>query len=288
MKIFYVAGYGRSGSTLFDLILSNHPDLIGLGECSNLFKLFNQDKLPDEWKSLVDKMKTDLNIEENVNLEIANVKISSIKKLFQKRRYADDYIKYWLYVFGNLSKKYPSKNFIDSSKTSLKAFFRPKYLAKTGNEVIILHLIRDPFEVAKSYKKGENSNDDNSLRPGRKGGVFRASFNWLLVNSLTSLYYSRKFKGKYLMIKYKDLIFEREKTLNQVAAVGDVENLFCTSNSLSKSKHIGFSGNRMRMDKNIEITPDKTKNTTVHLTAFEKRFTKTMNFLYKKINHQWN
>ena len=33
-KIIYVAGYGRSGSTLLDMMLASHPAVFGAGEMS--------------------------------------------------------------------------------------------------------------------------------------------------------------------------------------------------------------------------------------------------------------
>ena len=35
-KILYIAGYGRSGSTLLDIVLGNHPENVGVGEVSFL------------------------------------------------------------------------------------------------------------------------------------------------------------------------------------------------------------------------------------------------------------
>ena len=36
-KIIYVAGYGRSGSTLIDIVLSNSSNITTVGEISNIF-----------------------------------------------------------------------------------------------------------------------------------------------------------------------------------------------------------------------------------------------------------
>lgn len=36
MEVIYIGGYGRSGSTLLDILLSNSPSVRGLGEASNL------------------------------------------------------------------------------------------------------------------------------------------------------------------------------------------------------------------------------------------------------------
>ena len=36
VRVGYIAGYGRSGSTLFDIVLGEHPQIFGAGELANL------------------------------------------------------------------------------------------------------------------------------------------------------------------------------------------------------------------------------------------------------------
>ena len=35
--VLYIAGYGRSGSTVLDMLLGTHPRIIGGGELTHLF-----------------------------------------------------------------------------------------------------------------------------------------------------------------------------------------------------------------------------------------------------------
>src|SRR5262245_28833668 len=36
VRVIYIIGAGRSGSTLLDTVLANHPDVVGVGELVNL------------------------------------------------------------------------------------------------------------------------------------------------------------------------------------------------------------------------------------------------------------
>ena len=39
--IIYIGGYGRSGSTVLDIVLGDHPELHSLGEFQNFFNIFH-------------------------------------------------------------------------------------------------------------------------------------------------------------------------------------------------------------------------------------------------------
>ena len=45
-EIIYIAGYGRSGSTILDISLGQHDDIMGMGEFTNIFI---------EWENLLRK-----------------------------------------------------------------------------------------------------------------------------------------------------------------------------------------------------------------------------------------
>ncbi len=38
VKVLYITGAGRSGSTILDIVLGNHPDIESTGELSNLVR----------------------------------------------------------------------------------------------------------------------------------------------------------------------------------------------------------------------------------------------------------
>ena len=54
--LVYIAGYGRSGSTLLDTVLSSHPQLEGVGEIKYLFReVLDQKQLPAIWSTVLEE-----------------------------------------------------------------------------------------------------------------------------------------------------------------------------------------------------------------------------------------
>lgn len=43
-EVFYIAGYGRSGSTVLDMLLGMHPAILGMGELTHVFEYWLGDE----------------------------------------------------------------------------------------------------------------------------------------------------------------------------------------------------------------------------------------------------
>ena len=58
-EIIYIAGYGRSGSTILDVSLGQHDDIMGMGEFTNIF--IEWENLRDDpfWSSIIKDFERD-------------------------------------------------------------------------------------------------------------------------------------------------------------------------------------------------------------------------------------
>ena len=112
MKLIYISGYGRSGSTLLELVLNQEKKIIGLGEISNYNAAVKQNELCsckerlktcNFWSPIIEKCDPDKN------------KVST-KKLLK-----------------SIFLEHPNSVFIDSSKSTRKGFYRPFIHNKYAN-----------------------------------------------------------------------------------------------------------------------------------------------------------
>ena len=265
-NIIYIAGYGRSGSTLLERILSSNDQLFGLGEVKFLFNsLLNNESYCscgekvsdcDYWYKIIEEM--DL---KNINY------LHELEDLRRKNEYLhsivfnneEEYNEILNNLYQNIIKHTPSetKYVIDSSKTSRDSFFRPFLLSKNFN-VKVIHLVRDGRGCMWSNIKGSNRKMEKGLDPKLKFPSLRTSISWSLAN-LSPHIFQYKHNNNYIRIKYEDFVKNPENSLNRIAKYIDID-LSEQINMLKKQKEIPLghqlAGNRLRKKKKIILKND--------------------------------
>lgn len=156
--VTYVAGYGRSGSTLLDVLLSQSSNVIGTGELTFLFRQASRgghcscqsDLLACPlWGPLLNAVRRS-----GLSLQEAETVTRTVDCGLRKPTacYAD----LWALVLGYLS-SLGAIIVVDSSKSGRHCRRRPHALARAGFEVTVLHLRRDPLDVSASVRSGTNA-----------------------------------------------------------------------------------------------------------------------------------
>lgn len=212
--ILYVAGYGRSGSTLLDRLLASRADTFGGGELVNLLPMLMQhDAAPDpEWEALFDRIRSRIDVPLAAALQerIEHLRPSGWRTFMADygTASAEDYAvlsrSLWEVVAEEAG---PSARFIvDSSKTTRHSFFRPMALrAAAGFDVRVIHLVRDGRGCTWSNLKGSN----RSLEAGRavqpRWVVSRTAASWVLANAGAHVF-ARRFPESYRRVRYEDLV----------------------------------------------------------------------------------
>lgn len=237
-RIIYIAGFGRSGSTILDILLGNHQDVLSLGEafsffnpevekqrCScgaNLTQCSNWSKVYLEFVSSVKISWSEINrIRKSVEA------IRSFPKLFfgvscSRFRDQTDFRTYCLLTqnfFTGIHKITSCKVVVDSSKTAWNAIGRPYALLKLcGLDVKIIHLIRDGRGVMWSTMRGS----DPELEQGRtqisRIRGYQRAFSWAAINFLTRLLLGKLPKERVLTLHYEDLV---DRPSDMLAKIGD-------------------------------------------------------------------
>src|SRR5262249_55555259 len=129
-KLIYIGGYGRSGSTLLEYLLSSHPALVACGEVQRSFRRF----------------------------EVKKERLCTCGQTLPKCRVWAPFKEKWsklkglpvdeltLSLLESVSGDY--EVMVDSSKTARGSFSIPWRLSRRiGQDFLLVHLVRDPRGV---------------------------------------------------------------------------------------------------------------------------------------------
>lgn len=254
-KVIYISGYGRSGSTLLDIVLGSQPNHTGCGELCNLFQYVSRQdpRVSGMWTNIVHKALVDNNVSimdvEKFRLMFETVFVGFFCKFMFKKKF-NVYKKIWRMVFVEVGRIDKSILIIDSSKTAWRQFHRPFVLRDIiGNGLCVIHLERDLKSVKLSMQKGDNIKMEKGnanvkmLLPSLRatiGQYLSRLFKWIYKNKDDNVFYS---------LKYRDFINQPIKTIEDIEDCLDVDFVGVKDLILSGSKFTAkkqFSGNRMK------------------------------------------
>ena len=173
MRIVYIAGYGRSGSTLLDVLLGQSPGVVGTGEVTFLFRAAEHlvpcscgEPLADcaVWGPVLADVEAagfDFPAAERVTRPVDRGRVAP----------TDDYARLWRTVYDRLAAG-GAAAVVDSSKSARNARGRAVALAELGHDVHVVHLRRRALDVLNSVRRGTNRSlqagaDDSRLRVPR-------------------------------------------------------------------------------------------------------------------------
>ena len=275
MKVLFIAGYGRSGSSLLDCLLGQIEGFVTLGEVRHLWErggvenqlcscgsafsdcefwgsiwtaaLGEDSPDPKELLRLSRQVDRKRNIPRNVIPWLRNKDYGA---LFSA--YADKLAR----IYREAAKWSGGRVLVDSSKNPSHGFI----LSRMDEiDLHVLHLIRDPRATAYSWQR-------KKLRPEITGKKVymptikpsRSSLEWTVLHTLVELLRSRA--DKYMRLKYEDFIGAPEKTLGKITDfVGEsARELDFIEDNVATLRHVhSVSGNPSRFKKEpIEIRND--------------------------------
>lgn len=278
VKVIYFAGYGRSGSTLLDLIFGEMTDFFSVGEIGLIWErsFINNElcscSLPfsdcDFWNNVKVSMfgENDSNeiVYEVLKLQKELVRVRHIPKLLFKCLRSKKYnerLKYLCDVLGRLYEKIGSCSeaeiIVDSTKLPLYALL----LCNVPNvELSVVHLVRNSKAVAYSWKRKRIRPEiQNKIAYMPTYSSIHCAKEWNKNNLIACLL--KYFSKNYCLIKYEDFIKDPSKHCGSILRklkLSNSGNFICKDNSfvLKKESHT-VSGNPLRFNKSkIEIKGD--------------------------------
>ena len=261
MKIFFVAGAGRSGSTLLDMALGQSLGVCSCGELSNLSTVILDDLLCScgtpvpvcaFWKEVVAPVGPyGVNEEKDLNHPRKLAAWLGVVAGFRQKKYVE-----WVdSVYESVGRVAEVDVLVDSSKSPVRLAALLRY---SRHKICIIHLVRDPRSVAaslsKPLKQDINAGVQHNLEPK---GVLRTYGFWVVINLLVHSV-ALLARARYVRIKYEEF------TSNPSAEIGRlIDYNDCAFDAVSiDSGHLSgghlMAGNRLRLKKGIVIVSTET------------------------------
>jgi len=266
-------GHERSGSTIFDIMLSNSKNVVGVGELTWLERILSE--YPDDvycscsclvrecpfWVSVVsqlnDKGYTDLNILQKQKREIENRSFfwNYIKGNANKDLVAE-YNQYNINLFEEIFRVSGADVIVDSSKSAPRAF----YLSLLNDyDVYIFHTVRDPRGMAWSKKKGFKKDPAKGITHDIPPQPITKTIRSWLGNSILALRVKQHTNANYMLINYDRLNQETDTVLQEASNMtgvdfSDVVEIIRKNEEL-RTFHV-VAGNRVRATGKIKLKYD--------------------------------
>ncbi|CAK0744362.1 conserved hypothetical protein [Gammaproteobacteria bacterium] len=226
--ILYIAGYGRSGSTVLDLKLGKRFGCVSLGEISSLYADANRYQSArcgcgsgyDEcslWGPLIrnggfaEKVRMMRIYQTPMMLSAWLRVVSLIRNGFIPQRAA--FLSVLRAPIQRAEEQYPGGIYVDSSKTTWFSVRRPLFLAELGYQVVIIHIRRPLKDVLASVRLGDNKVLMGDRKQEKLFRLPRAAFSYFFANSYASLL---RFRFPYLQVSQVELRDNEDAVLKKV------------------------------------------------------------------------
>ncbi len=263
IKLLYIVGTSRCGSTLLSNLLGLLPGFISVGELRYIWergiienwlctcgKLFQS---CDHWQDII--IGAFGSIDNLSVLKLKNVDLSIRKSIYKskipnlKTKEIEFLSSYLVKLYSTILQKYDGNVIIDSSKGVGYA-----YILNHINdfEIYFLHLVRDSRAVTYSRLKRKKA-IPKALGEIKKMGTGLNTFSiiedWNRTNKLAEKYLN--INEKYLLVKYEDLVSDPIKYINKIIRFLNINGFNSYDlNDLPKTNEIMhiFSGNPIRFN----------------------------------------
>jgi hypothetical protein len=272
-KLVYIAGYGRSGSTLLSIMLGQHNEVFGAGELTTLARHVwenneycscgNPIRDCPYWSAVVEawsKQQGATLVRDYGRLQDRFETIFSPSRMLRqtlRKSEFDEYARHTMRLLETTMKKSNRVFIVDSSKLPGRA---AALASIPGLDLYVIHLVRDGRGVAwsllKSYQRDEKLGLQKEIRPK---SVMRTAFRWAFVNLATEMLALRLGSRRFIRIRYEDLATDPHNGLTRIGnligvelgGIGDAINV-----GVSLEPGHQMAGNRLRMNATIDVSPD--------------------------------
>lgn len=290
IRVVYVMGAGRSGSTVLDTILNNHADVIGVGELVHLY-IEGADQQENcscgeprdacgVWQAVRERWTELTGISTITDHARLMEKFTRVQRLavpeWHRLRSGNadpdfaECLRQTQATYQAISEVTGKRVIIESSKNPLRA----KLLCLTpGLDVRMIHLVRDVRGVAwsrmKPFAKSKEGGVPQDIRPKP---VHISTGYWLFMNFLSEQV-RRSFPGQpSTRIHYEDFVSSPERTLKEIGDIAGLDYSSVATRLLAGESmapgHL-YAGNRVRTAGPIKLRSDMAW--TERLTPAQKR-----------------
>lgn len=273
--IIYIMGYGRSGSTILDMLLQQHYNIVSAGALNNIYdwqlnseKCSCGNRLSDcsFWFDVL----TGKNIMSNSTspleartLQFKFERLSVLWRLITGSHSEHDksiYREGMRELYGNIADVASVKFIVDSSKSTRDCTGRALALGKVAHmPVKSIWLTRDGRGVGWSAIRRTGSDERKRVSEKPSVNFIRTVLSWSLTNLLTRITTLFMKKGTYMHVKYEELCKDPDETLSLIGEFLDLDmkeviNSASGLSNISAGHNLG--GNRLRFETKVRLKPD--------------------------------
>lgn len=231
MKILYIAGQGRCGSTLLGMLLDQQPGFAYVGEVMNLWGQWDADnslcscgailRYCPFWSPVMDSCCADIGPLDRATLFETQTEACRTAKVplwmnpWWRRHEHNAHAQY----FGQLSALYQSIFDLTSASVLVDASKVPTYgmLLKLlhGVDVYVLQLIRDPRAVAYSWTRQKRTAPDSRAPLMPTQSPLRSAIQWVGYNAAIPLLHARE-TTRFMTLSYEGLANDPDNSLQLI------------------------------------------------------------------------
>lgn len=217
-QVIYILGSGHSGSTLLDLLLGTHPQILSCGELDNLARYRSSDKhrcacgepVPhcSFWREVNGCLQERDACLDRTDFDLPSWRQVILLSRARRNDLARTYGGVNRELFGCLASVNQKSFIVDSSKQAQRLFFleRSKMI-----DLKVIHLVRDGRAVMNSF-----------LRKYGSARWWRGIYRWTSPNVVGLLLRRRFGSQRWLNISYEGLSAKTESTLTEICHFLDI------------------------------------------------------------------
>jgi hypothetical protein len=275
LRVVYIAGVGRSGSTVLDSVLGNHPLIQSVGELSRLASdAWIQDfycscgkrakecpfwsAVHDAWCAKNGNVSAQEYFELQNSVEQFHYWPFPVHDRWKKTKTFQMYAEQTMLILKAIQETSNCSVIVDSSKAIERAYIL-SLLPQIDLRVI--QLVRDPRGVVWSHKKAFKKDVQNGLpRDIRPHPTWRAALYWCRMNLQADWLRSRLGPERALLVRYEDFMLDTMPVLERIGDFIGVD-LTDVQRQIDQSGKLYFdhtiAGNRVRMKGNLQLKFDQ-------------------------------
>ena len=228
--MLYIAGWGRSGSTLLSEVLGSVPGLFAGGELAFLWNVLREPnwlcgcghvlRECPAWKSILQSMGGAAEPDFIARMQQA------LQHLLDKRQHGHRVLHPPLRAgaqesfglqqlsafYAGIARSTGSRVVVDSSKIPLYAAWLRQV---PGIDVYILHLIRDPRAVAYSWSRRKENMSGTGQGDLPQRSTLQSALRWIGVNQIFRAM-GRQLPGRYLFMRYMDFLADPQGKIAEI------------------------------------------------------------------------
>jgi hypothetical protein len=262
-RVLYIAGFGRSGSTIIESILNEMPDFSAAGELRYIWERgFIDNRLCgcgkpfhdcEFWGAVIERAYGGFENVDAARLVSASHRFDRTRRMPELiiRQHRPSRPAEFRYYLDHLARLYDAIQQIAGCRVIVDSSKFPSYAAVLALlptiRLDILHLVRDPRAAAYSWQRRKPQPDSNKSTYMPQHSPLNSSLLWLGWNSISELCWGGK--ANYLRVRYEDFVRHPRaviRTIVSLAGAYDSEPLFQDEHTAIVVKNHTVSGNPVR------------------------------------------